>query len=70
MDITQELNSFKRELKELNQSLKKLNLSNERLKNLIKKQDEIIEKKNSRRKISHIEWLNNEKKMSDLIPPE
>jgi hypothetical protein len=67
MNITQELNSLKKELRELNQCLKKLNQSNIRLKKMIQKQDEIIEKKKSRRSISHIDWLNNEKRMSNLI---
>ena len=69
MDITKEINSFKRELKMINQNMKKLNQTNEKLQKLILKQDGIIRKKRNNRKISYIDWVNNERRMKNLVSP-
>ena len=69
MKITQEINLLKKEIRSLKQQIGKLNDSYEKLLKREKTKTVNIQKKKASRRLSYIDWLNNERKMKDLIPP-
>ena len=69
MKITQEINLLKKEIRSLKQQISKLNDSYQKLLKGEKTKTLNIQKKKATRRLSYIDWLNNERKMKDLIPP-
>jgi len=69
MKVTQEINLLKKEIKSLKQQVRKLNDSFEKLLKSGQTKNINIQKKKATRRLSYIDWLNNERKMKDLIPP-
>lgn len=69
MKVTQEINLLKKEIKSLKQQICKLNDSFEKLLKSGQTKNINIQKKKAIRRLSYIDWLNNERKMKDLIPP-
>lgn len=69
MKIHQEIDSLKKEIKKLNLKLEKLNQFYDNLSKEAQKQKTTIPKKRECRKLSYIEWLNNERRMKNLISP-
>ncbi len=69
MKISQEIINLKKEIKKLNSKLEKLNQTYEDLTKASSKQKIVIPKKKECRRLSYIEWLNNERRMKNLISP-
>jgi hypothetical protein len=69
MKMLQEINSLKKEIKKLNLKLDKLNQSYIGLTKTKSKQISETPRKKDCRKLSYIEWLNNERRMKNLISP-
>lgn len=70
MNVLEEVNTLKKEVANLKTDLKKMNAVNKNLKKRIAKNEELSQKKKALRKVSYIDWLNNERKLSHLIPGE
>ncbi|HMS34149.1 MAG TPA: hypothetical protein PKC91_08680 [Ignavibacteria bacterium] len=69
MKISQEIINLKKEIKKLNSKLEKLNQTYVDLTNTSSKQKIVVPKKRECRKLSYIEWLNNERRMKNLLSP-
>ncbi len=69
MKLLEEISTIKKEIKILSTRLDKISQSNEEIKKLITKNNPDLNKKKSRRKISYIDWLDNERRMKNLISP-
>lgn len=69
MKMSQEIINLKKEIKKLNLKIEKLSQSYEGFTKTASKQKVVIPKKRECRRLSYIEWLNNERRMKNLISP-